>query len=151
MRHAVTLDEPHVLVLGVVLEETLLVLDEQRPLAAEHLGGEKHACVGPVLRHAAGEDVSQFEREVQASGVMMIPIPKRGLLKRVMGVDEAAAVDGVEEVKITAKPDQLLELLPEAGSYLGFIFARAAAPGEVVQALRAAHSLLDFRIDRLVM
>ena len=26
---------------------------------------------------------------------------------------------------MTAKPDQLLEPLPEAGSYLGFIFARA--------------------------
>jgi biotin carboxylase len=99
-----------------------------------------------LLRHAAGEDVSQFEREVQASGVMMIPIPKRGLLKHVMGIDEAAAVDGVEEVKITAKPDQLLELLPEAGSYLGFIFARGGSAKAVVSSLKRAHARLLFDI-----
>ena len=36
-----------------------------------------------------------------------------------------ATVPGIEDLRITAKPDQLLEPLPEAGSYLGFIFARA--------------------------
>ena len=61
---------------------------------------------------------------------MMIPIPKRGILKRVDGVDVARAVPGIEEVTITAKKDQLLERLPEAGSYLGFIFARGPRPAD---------------------
>ena len=99
-----------------------------------------------LLRHAAGEDVSGFEREAQASGVMMIPIPARGLLKRVLGKDEAAAVAGVHDVRITAKPDQLLEPLPEAGSYLGFIFARGDSPSAVVASLKAAHARLRFDI-----
>ena len=42
-----------------------------------------------------------------------VPIPARGHLKRVDGVEEAAEVPGVERVVITAKPDQLLEPLPE--------------------------------------
>ena len=42
------------------------------------------------------------------------------------GVDEARAVPGVDDVRITAKADQLLVPLPEGASYLGFIFARGA-------------------------
>jgi len=99
-----------------------------------------------LLRHAAGEDVSRFEREASASGVMMIPIPRRGMFKRVHGVEAAAAVEGVEDVRITAKPDQLLEQLPEAGSYLGFIFARADSPKRVIAGLKDAHSRLQFDI-----
>ena len=99
-----------------------------------------------LLRHAAGEDVSRFEREPRASGVMMIPIPRRGLLKRVQGVDAVRAIDGIEDVRITAKPDQLLEPLPEAGNYLGFIFARGNSSSGVVNNLKAAHAQLQFDI-----
>jgi L-aminoacid ligase-like protein len=48
---------------------------------------------------------------------------------------------------ITAKPDQLIEPLPEGASYLGFIFARAEEPEDAVAAIRAAHAQLQFRID----
>ncbi len=54
---------------------------------------------------------------------------------------------GIEEITITAKKDQLLERLPEAGSYLGFIFARGPRPDDLVQALKQAHARLRFRID----
>ena len=99
-----------------------------------------------LLRHARGDDVTAFVRETAASGVMMIPIPSRGILKRVTGEDAARAVPNVEDVRITAKTGQLLEPLPEGDSYLGFIFARASAPGDVVAALRQAHKRLDFQI-----
>jgi biotin carboxylase len=99
-----------------------------------------------LLRHAAGEDVSRFERETRASGVMMIPIPRKGLLKRVHGIEVATAVEGVEDVRITAKPNQLLEPLPEAGSYLGFIFARGDSSNAVVTSLKSAHTRLRFEI-----
>lgn len=77
-----------------------------------------------LLRHAMGESSSGWRRETCASGVMMIPIPRRGVLRGVLGLDEARAVTGVDEIFITAKPDQLLVPLPEGASYLGFIFAR---------------------------
>ncbi len=76
----------------------------------------------------------------------MIPIPKRGILKKVEGIEAAAGVSGIEEVRISAKRDQLLEPLPEAGSYLGFIFARALDPATVVAALKGAHARLHFHI-----
>jgi biotin carboxylase len=99
-----------------------------------------------LLRHAAGADVSMIVREARAAGVMMIPIPRKGTLKRVHGIERASAIPGIEEVRITAKPDQLLEPLPEAGSYLGFIYARGSEPVQVVRALRAAHAELRFDV-----
>ena len=104
-----------------------------------------------LLRHALGEDVSSHVREPTASGVMMIPIPRRGVYRGVEGVDEARGVDGVEDVRITARPDTTLVPLPEGKSYLGFIFARAAQPCAVDRALRDAHARLRFAIDREVV
>jgi biotin carboxylase len=103
-----------------------------------------------LLRHARGEDISGWRREAVASAVMMLPIPRRGLLKGVEGVADAGSVPHVEEVRITAKPDQLLEPLPEAGSYLGFIFARASTPAEAEAAVRGAHAQLRFRIEATI-
>ena len=101
-----------------------------------------------LLRHALGEDVSFYTREAAASGVMMIPIPRRGIYRRVEGVDQARAVSGVEDIRITAKPDTTLVPLPEGKSYLGFIFARGREPAEVDRALREAHARLEFVVER---
>lgn len=100
-----------------------------------------------LLRHALGESADGWVREADASGVMMIPIPRRGILRHVSGTDLARAVPDIEDVRITAKPDQVLIPLPEGASYLGFIFSRAAAPADVERALRAAHACLEFAID----
>lgn len=99
-----------------------------------------------LLRHALREDVSAFTRERRASGVMMIPIPRRGIYKSVDGERDARAVADIVDVQLTAKPDARLVPLPEGKSYLGFIFARATTPLAVEQALRASHAKLRFRI-----
>jgi D-alanine-D-alanine ligase-like ATP-grasp enzyme len=99
-----------------------------------------------LLRHTLGESSEGWDREPAASGVMMIPIPRRGVFRGVSGIDDARAVPGVDDVRITAKPDQVLVPLPEGASYLGFIFARGQAPTEVDRALRMAHARLDFAI-----
>jgi biotin carboxylase len=101
-----------------------------------------------LLRHAAGEAIDGWTRERLASGVMMVPIPARGVFRRVDGVNDAMAVPCVEDVRITAKTDQVLVPLPEAASYLGFIFARGERPEDVEGALREAHERLRFVIDR---
>jgi biotin carboxylase len=101
-----------------------------------------------LLRHALRQDVTTFTRERRASGVMMIPIPHRGVFKSVDGQRDAGAVPDIVDVQITAKPDSTLVPLPEGRSYLGFIFARATSPLAVEQALRASHAKLRFHIDR---
>jgi biotin carboxylase len=103
-----------------------------------------------LLRHALGENVTAYAREPRASGVMMIPIPRRGIYRRVEGVDAALAIIGVGDVRITAKADAPIVPLPEGRSYLGFIFANATEPSGVDRALREAHACLHFAIDREV-
>ena len=100
-----------------------------------------------LLRHALGESPAGWHREPDASGVMMVPIPHRGVFRRVEGLESARTVPGIDDVRITAKPDQLLVPLPEGASYLGFIFARGETPGVVTAALRAAHGCLQFEVD----
>jgi len=100
-----------------------------------------------LLRHALGESPAAWTREPLAAGVMMIPIPRRGVFRGVTGLEEAQSITGVEDVRITAKPDQLLVPLPEGASYLGFIFARAESRAAADRALRAAHQRLRFAID----
>ena len=99
-----------------------------------------------ILMHALGADVSGLRLEPEATGVMMIPIPKNGTYQGVTGVEGAAAVPGVTEVAITAKEGQTLLRLPEGNSYLGFLFARGESPAFVEAALREAHERLRFEI-----
>jgi biotin carboxylase len=100
-----------------------------------------------LLRHAIGEPMGEWQRERAAAAVMMIPIARSGVYRRVSGVDEASRLPHIDEIEITAKPDQQLLALPEGASYLGFIFGRAPVAAEAEHAVREAHGLLRFTID----
>jgi biotin carboxylase len=113
-------------------------------------GGERIGFEDLLLLHAAGENTVEWRRERLAAAVMMIPIPRSGTFRGVDGVEEAGAVPYIDEIQITAKADQQLLTLPEGSSYLGFIFARAAAPRDAERALREAHARLRFTIDPVI-
>ena len=112
---------------------------------ALRFGPERILLEDLLVRHALGLDGAQLEREPAASGVMMIPVPRSGVLERVAGVEDALRTPGVEEVHITARVHDPIAAWPEGSSYLGFIFARAVQPEKAEAALRAAHAKL--RID----
>ena len=113
-----------------------------------HDGGDATISLEELLlRHALGESPLRYRREAGASGVMMIPIPRRGVLRGVNGITAARAVPHIVDIRITAKTDQILVPLPEGASYLGFIFTRAATPALVERSLRDAHAQLSFAID----
>ena len=111
-------------------------------LCAKALPGLEEA----ILSHAAGAPDRPIELPAPSSGVMMIPIPREGVYASVEGVELAAAIPGIREVAITAKPGQHLLPLPEGHSYLGFLFAAGPTPAAVESSLRAAHSALRFEI-----
>jgi D-alanine-D-alanine ligase-like ATP-grasp enzyme len=100
-----------------------------------------------ILRHAIGEDISEWHRESGASGVLMIPVPSSGIFEQVDGVDQAKRVPHVTDLQMTARLHDEILAWPEGSSYLGFIFAKAKSPAAAEQALRAAHSKLTFRIQ----
>jgi len=99
-----------------------------------------------LLRHALELPGANAPRESPASGVMMIPVPKSGMLEAVAGEDSARAVPGVSDLLITARLHDYIAAWPEGSSYLGFLFARGATPAEVEQAIRTAHEKLAFTI-----
>ena len=100
-----------------------------------------------LIHLASGKNVHDVRRELAASGVMMVPIPRSGIYQGVEGVEEASRTPGVEDIVITAKPGQKLVSLPEGSSYIGFIFARGTFPQGVEKALRDAHQKLHFAIS----
>ena len=95
-----------------------------------------------LLLHALGR-APALPRERAASGVLMLPIRRGGVLREVRGIDRARAVPGITDVVVTAHADEELVPLPEGASYLGFAFARGETPGEVESALRRAGALID--------
>lgn len=99
-----------------------------------------------ILRNAMGLGTQGMSRSDAASGAMMVPIPRSGLLVEVTGVEAARSVPGIVGVEITATRGRPIEALPSGGRYLGFIFARGDTPAEVEAALREAHSRLDATI-----
>ena len=103
-----------------------------------------------ILRQACRMDFRDRLQSLQASGVMMIPIPRAGILRGVSGIEEAAAVPLVVGVKITSPLNYPLVPLPEGDSYLGFIFSRGESADAVELALRQAHRCLNFEIDSLL-
>jgi len=101
-----------------------------------------------LLRYALGLPMPTFEREAEAAGVMMIPVPGAGVLRAVRGVAAARSVAGVEDVVITAHVGQTMVPLPRGARYPGFIFARGESALEVESALRRAHACLGFDVAK---
>jgi len=137
-----------------------LRLDERGPwlieMAARSIGG----LCGRVLRfgagitledlilmHALGRGVEAYERERQPAGVMMMPVPRAGVLREVRGVAAAREVPGIVDITISATIGKSLVPWPEGSSYPGFIFARADTPAAVEAALREAHGRIELVVD----
>lgn len=99
-----------------------------------------------ILCQALDRPVPAAKREDRAAGVMMIPVPAAGILRRVSGLEEARAVAGVDGVRIMIPAGQPVVPMPEGERYLGFIFAHGDSPEQVEETLRSAHGMLTFEI-----
>lgn len=129
-------------------------------VAARSIGG----LCGRVLTHALGMTIEQLilrqalglpllppphsahSANENAAGVMMIPVPRRGIYHGVHNLEAALKIPGITEIRMAMHPGQTLLPPPEGASYLGFIFSRAATPAAAEIALRTAHHLLAFDI-----
>jgi len=95
-----------------------------------------------ILRHAVGLPIQSLRREDRAAGVLMLPIPRPGVLRQVRGQEEARQVPGIEGVVLTVPAGERLVPLPEGDRYLGFVFARGPSAADVERALRTAQQHL---------
>ncbi len=94
-----------------------------------------------VLANALGRPIPGH-RDHRPSGVLMLPVPRPGVLRAVEGRTEAAATPGITGLTITIPPGQRVRPLPEGDRYLGFIFAEGDTQDRVEQALRVARERL---------
>jgi biotin carboxylase len=88
-----------------------------------------------------------LRREPAASGVLMIPTPKSGILAGVSGQEETRAIPGISGIDFTIVPGKEIVAPPEGERYLGFVYARADTPEEVEAALRKAMSTLEVQLE----
>jgi biotin carboxylase len=102
-----------------------------------------------VLTHAMGQPLACAEELRGSAGVLMIPTPAAGILRRVEGVAAAQRTQYIEEVCILVREGYRLVPWPEGSSYPGFIFARAPTPEQTEAALRQAHDVLEFVVAPL--
>lgn len=120
-------------------------------IAARTIGGQ---CA-QLLRHGTGYGLEElvisqstgkslsFQKNLQAAGVLMIPIPTAGILRRVEGLAAARRVPFITDVEISVRDGYELVPLPEGAAYLGFIFAQGPDPASVEAALRESHACLN--------
>ena len=94
-----------------------------------------------VLAHALGRPVPGYH-DGRPSGVLMLPVPRPGVLRAVEGRAEAAATPGITALNITIAVGQDVHPLPEGDRYLGFIFAEGDTRDDVEQALGLARDRL---------
>ncbi len=128
-------------------------------LAARTIGGKCarliHIATGYtlerlVVRHALGERLESIDM-VGGAAVLMMPVPKTGVVRRVEGIGRARAVPDVEQVEIDVSTGQVISAWPEGGSYPGFLFSRSTSPYEAEQALRRACSMIDIVVAPLLV
>jgi len=126
-------------------------------IAARTIGGEcarlvefasNRSLESIVIEYAMGNNTGTISLE-SAAGVMMIPTPRSGVLRRVEGVLEAQKIKNIKAVNISIREGHELIALPEGASYLGFIFATANSPKAVESALRDAFEKLNIVINPL--
>lgn len=91
-----------------------------------------------VIRKALDEQINISEQG-DALGVLMLPIPGAGIVRRIEGIQAAQKITAIEEILISVREGYELLPLPEGGGYPGFVFARAASPELVEAALREAN------------
>ncbi|MFV2031032.1 MAG: ATP-grasp domain-containing protein [Gammaproteobacteria bacterium] len=131
-------------------------------LAARTIGGQCGQLIEFSTRQKLEELVIQgmcgiepnLPSDLEAAGVLMIPVTKSGLLKRVEGLTAALRVEFIKDIEIHINEGYELVPLPEGSSYLGFIFAQAPTYAQTYEALKTAYSNLQFvtqpvwKIDR---
>jgi biotin carboxylase len=102
-----------------------------------------------IVRNAVGLPVPPPRvLDDAASGVMMLPVPGRGVLKKVSGVEQARDIDGVRSVTIHVGPGARIFPYPEQSCYIGTVLATGTSADEVIARLKSAANTVSFELGQ---
>ncbi len=92
----------------------------------------------------------EVNKDSACRGVMMMPIKKAGILRRVEGLNDARKVKNIISVDIIIRQGNELIPLPEGNQYPGYIFAKSDSQEGVIEALQEAFSMLNFVVSPVI-
>ncbi len=99
-----------------------------------------------LIQNLTSSTLPRFELSKTCRGVVMLPIPKSGIISDVKGVEEAKKIAGVTEVDITVSPGDSVCAVPDADRYIGFGFAKGPNQSTVVDSLNKVIDTITFVI-----
>jgi biotin carboxylase len=99
-----------------------------------------------ILLAALGDELGELALEAGSRGVLMMPIPKGGILRSVAGREELLSKPAIDGVEVTVPTGGRVIPPPEGDRYLGFIFAHGDDAATVTAELWAAYRRLDVLI-----
>ncbi len=102
-----------------------------------------------VISLATGKPLANRPSQ-KARGVMMLPIRKGGILRRVEGIEAARKVKNIDRVDIIIRDGHELVPLPEGNQYPGYLFAHGDNVNDVTRSLREACDKLNFVVAPLM-
>ena len=100
-----------------------------------------------VLADALGGPTAAGRAVARPSGVLMLPVPRSGVLRAVAGRGDAVTVPGITGLNITIPVGQRVQSLPDGDRYLSFMFAEGDTQDDVERALANARERLRVVID----
>jgi len=130
------------------------VMEVAARLGGGHDAELAHAALGVdlnalALDAALGEPVwtAALRAEPQVGGaVVRFLVPPEGVLQEVEGIDEARAVEGVQEVRIYREPGHVFGEFRRGGDRAGAIFATGASREEALERANEAARHIRFKV-----
>ena len=113
----------------------------------EHVSGVDY--VGASIRHAMGEAVDIRPTRRAAACYRFLRAPE-GKLQRIIGLQEAAAVQHVHDIGVIVQPGDELTKVTNGADRPGWVVTLAANRQEVVEAAEKASRLIRFETHRPV-
>lgn len=117
---------------------------------ARMLDGSNGFNVEELTIALAMSQTLKTETDKQYRGVMMMPVHKGGILRRVEGLIAAREIKHIKSVDIIIREGHELVPLPEGNQYPGYIFARADTQQEVIDALHKSFSKIKFIVAPVI-
>jgi biotin carboxylase len=102
-----------------------------------------------ALQAALGEGIwtAGLRAEPQVGGaVVRFLVPPEGVLQEVEGIEEARAVDGVEEVRIYREPGHIFGPFLRGADRAGAVLATGASPEQALERAYEAARLIRFKV-----
>lgn len=110
---------------------------------ARILDGDDFNLEELAVKLAIGDPVTPVAQD-KVRAVMMIPIVKKGLLRRVEGLLDANRIEHIDSIDVIINEGHELTPLPEGNQYLGYIFASGGCRESVLCSVREAYATLNF-------